>query len=87
METTRSAYTGNIFPSLDFQLFPKLILKLLFDFTMQLQNLPFYEMKLNLSPFKCTYCGSDCTSFDTPKVGNNKVSTQSEISVLINLGT
>ena len=63
------------FPSMDFSAFPKLEAEITFDFTIQLQIIPFYEMELNLSPFKCTYCGSDWTSFDTPKVGNKKDST------------
>jgi len=86
METTRSAYT-EYFSKSGFSAFPQVESEITFEFTIQLQILPFYEMKLNLSPLKCTYCGSDCTSFDTPKVGNKKVSIQSEISVLINIGT
>ena len=65
---------------------PKLESEITLEFTIRFQNLPFYEVKLNLSPFKCTQCGSDWPLFDTSKVENEKDSTQSETSVLPNLG-
>ena len=41
----------------EFQLTPKFESEITFVFTIQLQNLPFYEVKLNLSSFKCTWSG------------------------------
>jgi len=42
---------------LEFQLFPKLHSEITLNLPIQVKNLPFYEIKLNLSYFKCTYCG------------------------------
>ena len=50
----RLAYTQGILLSLGLTLFPKFHSEITFDLTVQLQNLPLYEMKLNLLPFKCT---------------------------------
>ena len=79
-----SSYQSTLrdFPSLGFQLILKLHSEITFNFTIQLQDLPFYEMKLNLSSFKCTCCESVWTSFDASKVENKKDSIESEICCL-----
>ena len=63
------------FPSMDFSAFPKLEAEITFDFTIQLQNLPFYGVELNLSPFKCFRPRSDWTSFGYPQEENKEGST------------
>ena len=67
--------------------FPKLDSKITFDFTISLQNTPFYEMKLNSSPFKCIWSQGDWTSIGHSKDRNQKDTTQIETAVWSNLFT